>query len=216
MEKQEAHKSVCRERENAKIKHLVIYCHPNPKSLSTAYRDEVVRLTRDTHNEVIVRDLYQICFQPVLSGEDFLAFQKGKIPEDIKVEQDYIRWADLITFIYPIWWTGLPAILKGYIDRVFSNGFAYAQSGTGEIEKLLIGKKVIILNNIGQPYELYEKIGMLDSLKQTSDKGIFEFCGMEVLEHRFFGHLTGASKKEREGHIHLLPLLYAKVLPMNK
>lgn len=198
-----------------RLKHLVVYCHPDGRSLSSAYKEEVVRLTEQSCNEVIVRDLYNIGFQPVLCEKDILLLKQGKIPEDIKVEQDYIAWANLITFIYPVWWTGLPAMLKGYIDRVFSTGFAYAVDDKRQIKRLLTGKNVIIINNMGEAYEAYEKSGMLNSLRQTCDEGIFAFCGMNVLEHRFFGRLAEASEKEREAHIHLLGLIYNKILPQN-
>ncbi|MEJ1715164.1 NAD(P)H-dependent oxidoreductase, partial [Escherichia coli] len=72
-------------------------------------------------HEVEVRDLYEMQFQPTLGRSEMI----GGIGEDVVVEQEYLKWADVITFIYPIWWTGLPAIMKGYIDRVFSYGFAY-------------------------------------------------------------------------------------------
>lgn len=199
---------VCR---RGKWKHLIVYCDPNPQSLSAAYRDALVELTETSGNSVNVRDLYNICFQPLLEQKDFDALKHGQIPADIKVEQDYLLWANVLTFVYPIWWTGMPALLKGYIDRVFSKGFAYMMDEKGNIKGLLEGKKVVVLNNMGAPYDYYEKNGMLKSMKQTSDEGIFEFCGMEVLEHRFFGHMNGASKAECEGHIDMLKMIYDKI-----
>ena len=170
------------------LKHLIIYCNPNPKSLSAAYKEAVMELTEMSGNAMNVRDLYNIGFHPVL-------------------EQ-----SDLLTFIYPIWWTGMPALMKGYIDRVFTKGFAYNMDEEGQLQGLLAGKKVVILNNMGFPYDYYDKIGMLQSMKQTSDQGIFEFCGIEVAEHRFFGHLDGSSKSEREAHVNVLKLIYDKLL----
>lgn len=194
------------------INHLIIYCNPNPKSLSAAYRDAVIELTEMSGNAVNVRDLYNIGFRPVLEQADFDAIKHGQISAEIKVEQDYIMWADLLTFIYPIWWAGMPALMKGYIDRVFSRGFAYLMDEQGKPKGILQKKRVVILNNMGFPYSYYEQNGMLKSLKQTSDEGIFEFCGLQVAEHRFFGHLDAASKAEREGHVNALKLIYDKVL----
>lgn len=205
-----------KDRDSLRINHLVIFCHPNEKSLSAAYRDELVQITEDSGNNVLVRNLYNIGFHPVLSAEDFMALNRGEVPDDIRLEQDYIQGADLITFIYPIWWTGMPAMMKGYIDRVFSNGFAYEVTSCGEIQGLLTGKKVVILNNFGQTYHYYEETGMLDALKKTSDTGIFNFCGMEVVGHHFFGHLDNASKEERAGHIKTLSFMYEKFLSDNK
>lgn len=195
-----------------RLNHLIIYCNPNMKSLSAAYRDAVVELTEMSGDRVNVRDLYNIGFHPVLEQTDLEAIKHGQIPPEIKVEQDYIMWADLLTFIYPIWWAGMPALLKGYIDRVFSKGFAYIMDDEGHWKGLLEEKKVVILNNMGYPYDYYEKNGMLASLKQIAEEGIFKFCGINVLEHRFFGHLDAASKAEREGHIQVLKMIYDKIL----
>lgn len=194
------------------INHLIVYCNPNPKSLSSAYRDALVELTESSANPVNVRDLYNIGFTPVLEMGDFDAVKHGQIPAEVKVEQDYVMWAHVITFVYPIWWAGMPALMKGYIDRVFTKGFAYTMDDEGHPKGLLEGKKVVILNNMGFPYAFYEKTGMLDSMKQTTDEGIFKFCGMEVVEHRFFGHLDAASKAEREGHVEVLKMIYDKIL----
>lgn len=194
------------------INHLIVYCNPNPKSLSSAYRDALVELTEMSANPVNVRDLYNIGFSPVLEMRDFDAVKHGQIPAEVKVEQDYVMWANLITFVYPVWWAGMPALMKGYIDRVFTKGFAYTMDDEGHLKGLLGDKKVVILNNMGFPYAYYEKMGMLDSMKQTTDEGIFKFCGMEVVEHRFFGHLDAASKAEREGHVEVLKMIYDKIL----
>lgn len=207
------HENKCDNRLGERINHLIVYCHPNPQSLCNAYKTEVIRLTEESCNNVNVRSLYNIGFQPVLGAEDFKALSQGQVPEDIKIEQDYIQWANLITFIYPVWWAGFPALLKGYIDRVFSSGFAYRAKATGEIEPLLKDKQVILLSNMGTPFELCQASGMLHSMHQTVDQGIFEFCGMEVITHRFFGHIPMASDEERRGHIKLLKLIYDKVLP---
>lgn len=194
-----------------RLNHLIIYCNPNPKSLSAAYKEALVELSELSANPVNVRDLYNIAFPPVLEMRDFDAVKHGQIPEEVKVEQDYLAWAELVTFIYPIWWTGMPALMKGYIDRVFTKGFAYTLDDQGHLKGLLSGKKVVILNNMGLPYDYYDKKGMLTALKQTSDEGIFEFCGMEVLVHRFFGHMDGSSKAEREGHVNMLKIIYDKI-----
>ena len=79
-----------KDKNGERIKHLIVLAHPDPKSLSVAYKDEIVQLTEDTNNEVVVRDLYNLGFHPVLSMQDFGALRKGEIPDDIKLEQDYI------------------------------------------------------------------------------------------------------------------------------
>ena len=199
-------------RAKGRLNHLIVYCNPDPKSLSAAYKDAVVELTELSGHNATVRDLYQIGFKPVLEQMDFDALKRGQVPEDVKVEQEYLVWADFVTFIYPIWWTSMPALIKGYIDRVFTKNFAYAMDEQANFKGLLASREVVILNNMGFSYEYYDKMGMLNSMRQTTDQGIFEFCGMHVAEHRFFGHLEGASKSEREGHVNMLKFIYDKII----
>jgi NAD(P)H dehydrogenase (quinone) len=88
-----------------------------------------------------------------------------------------------------IWWTGLPAILKGYVNRVFSYGFAYAYGEEG-VMRLLSGKKGFIINTHGHSTEYYDEIGMTAGLKVTSDEGIFGFVGIETVPSVFWQHRT--------------------------
>lgn len=172
---------------------LVVYAHPNEGSYNQAILDTAVTAFQSKGHNVVVRDLYKLGFNPVLTQADNAAMREGNTPADIKTEQEHISNADLIAFIYPIWWTGLPAIIKGYVDRAFSYGFAYQYNEAGGIDKLLTGKKGVIINTHGSPAEYYDSVGMTQSLKQTSGTGIFEFCGIEVAEQLLFGGVNGHS-----------------------
>ncbi|MCP3740723.1 NAD(P)H-dependent oxidoreductase [Rossellomorea sp. BNER] len=168
------------------MKHLVVYAHPHPESFNHAILETTVSALEKNGHEVEVRDLYALDFQPVLKPSDLKAIKTGKTPSDIKIEQEFVAQTDAITLIYPIWWTGLPAILKGYIDRVFSYGFAYSYGEKG-INQLLAGKKGFIINTHGTPKEIYDEMGMTAGIKITSDMGIFDFTGIEPVEHLLFG-----------------------------
>jgi NAD(P)H dehydrogenase (quinone) len=91
-------------------------------------------------HRVECRDLYAAGFNPILSARDLAAVARGKLAKDIKVEQVAIRRADVLTFISPLWWSGLPAILKGYLDRVFCAGLTYVIKGEDYLPGLS-GKK---------------------------------------------------------------------------
>lgn len=170
------------------MNHLIVCAHPNPHSFNHAIRRTLEKALAEQGHDVVARDLYQLGFNPVLSLDDMIAFKSGGgYPEDIAAEQEYVTWADVVTFVYPIWWTGLPAMAKGYVDRVFSYGFAYAADGQGGYHKRLAGKKGVIINTQGHPEHVYEEMGMKAAMEHTSDKGIFEFCGIELVEHKFFG-----------------------------
>ena len=168
------------------MKHLIIYAHPNPQGLNGSLKQLVLKHLIENGHEVKVRDLYELNFNPVLSMENLQGqFMEEKVTEDITLEQEFISWADHITFIYPIWWMGMPAILKGYIDCIFSYGFAYRYD-EGIQSGLLTGKQVSIINTHGRSQAYYEKIGMYDAFNLIFDKGTFNYCGMEVKDHIYF------------------------------
>ncbi len=179
------------------MKHLIIYAHPNPQSYNHSILDVVEKTYKELGHEVIIRDLYALNYNPVLSGKDFEAIYSGSILPDTKAEQDYILWADVITFIHPIWWASYPAILKGYFDRTLTYGFAYAMSPNG-IERLLQSKKVITINTHGQPKDVYENFKMYEGFNRTMDWGVFEFCGMDVLMHHYLPSVLSVTDDVRK------------------
>jgi NAD(P)H dehydrogenase (quinone) len=187
-------------REESAMKYLIVYSHPNPKSFCHAILETVTNALAAGKKDFAVRDLYALGFDPVLKAGDFEALQSGNIAADIKTEQGHIAAADILIVIHPVWWTGLPAMIKGYIDRVFSYGFAYSVDASGII-KLLTGKKVIVFNTQGTPQQVYEQAGMFDALKKTSDTGIYGFCGLEVLSHHFFGAVPYVKDETRKDYL---------------
>ncbi|QCX37356.1 NAD(P)H-dependent oxidoreductase [Aureibaculum algae] len=167
------------------MKHLIIYAHPNKASLNHHFKQTIVDILTRHNHDVIVRDLYHLNFNPILSLNDMAGQRKGEVSQDVKQEQDFISWADTITLIYPIWWTGMPAIMKGYIDRVFSYGFAYRYD-QGIQKGLLSGKRIFVINTQGKSKIEYKETGMDQALCLTSDKGIFSYCGLLIKQHFFF------------------------------
>ncbi|MCX8076283.1 MAG: NAD(P)H-dependent oxidoreductase [Aquificaceae bacterium] len=178
----------------------VIYAHPNPKSFNHALKEAVIEVLESKGKNYQLRDLYAMGFNPVLSSSDLETFLSGSVPEDVKREQEIIKASELIIFIYPIWWTGMPAILKGYIDRVFSYGFAYEEKD-GELVGLLSDKTVVIINTLGASALDYGPSGMEDCLRKTTETGVFRFCGMHVIEHIFLYAVPYVSDQERKDMI---------------
>lgn len=170
------------------MKHLIVYAHSNTQSLNHSILETTVHALKEQGHEVVVRDLYALQFDPVFTPKDSEAMRAGHIPADIQTEQEYVRAADVITFIYPVWWAGLPAILKGYVDRVFSYGFAYASDETGVVQ-LLKGKQGFMISTHGTPNDIYDQIGMTEGMRMTTDAGIFGFVGIEAVGHLFLGSI---------------------------
>ena len=182
------------------MNHLIIYANHNDGSFNHAVLENITEKYRSLGHEVTVRNLYKLNWNPVLTSEDLAALHNGQVPSDIATEQKLVARADMLTVIYPVWWTGMPAILKGYFDRVFSFGFAYGFTENG-LEGFLKGKKVLLLSSTGQPKEIYEASGMYKAMNMTTDKGIFEFCAMDVIAHIYFPSIQSVSDEIRGEYI---------------
>lgn len=168
-----------------KMKHLIIYVNPEKESFSHDIKEYVVNFSNQKGYEVEIRDLYKIGFNPILSIEDLELEKEDKVVEEVKKEQDYINWSDAITLIYPIWWQ-IPAMMKGYFDRVFSYGYAYRMEN-GKPKGLLPRKKVLRYNPMGSPRELYEKNGLRKTYEKAIDIAILQSSGLKVVDSILFG-----------------------------
>jgi len=91
----------------------------------------------------------------------------------------------------------MPAMLKGYIDRVFTEGFAYKIT-ENDIRGLLKNKKVFLVTTTGAPQEMFEESGMFKSMGQTMDDGIFRFCGMEMIAHKYLTAVPYVTDDDRK------------------
>ena len=105
---------------------LVIYCHPRPDSFTAAVRDTVLDRLRAAGAEVRLTDLYKAGFDPRLTAQEHTDYEdeaknRAPVAEDIAD----LQWCDTLIFVYPTWWYGLPAMLKGWLDRVLVPGIAF-------------------------------------------------------------------------------------------
>ena len=106
------------------MKTLIIYAHPNDKSYNASIL-ETVKENLSSKHELKILDLYKEKFDPVLRFDT--THRRRDLAHDVAMKdyRDLITWADQLIFIFPTWWSGMPAILKGFIERVFVAGFAY-------------------------------------------------------------------------------------------
>ena len=188
------------------MKHLIIFAHPNQQSLNRALVERVVQASHEMNVETIVRDLYTLNFNPILSWDELDACQAGIVSAEVKFEQNQIKEADLITLVYPLWWMGFPAILKGYLDRVLSYGFAY-QTENGFSVGLLSDKKMQHFINMGNNLERYQSLNFDKALQTCLVDGLFNFCGITDIQHDIFGdiHLLNEA-----GYLNILNLATQK------
>lgn len=182
------------------MKHLIIYSHLNPASFTKAIVDEVASKAKAKGDEVKIIDLYGDKFNPVLEMPDIeFMFMGGAMPNDILQYQELITWADHLTIVYPMWWAQMPAMLKGFIDRVFSHGFAFQISENGPIG-LLKEKTAHVYINTNTPTAIYEETQMNKAQIRVIEQGVFEFCGIKT-ETTFFGNVISGTDELRKGYL---------------
>lgn len=188
------------------MKALIVYAHPREEGLNKGILETVVKTLKKQGHEVTVRDLYRMNFDPVLSGEDTIHIEEGHFvreketyPKDVEIEQQYILENDLLIYIFPIWWNSFPAILKGYIDRVFAYGFAYSFEDA-TVSKQFSGKKALFFSTTGQPQtpENEPDTVLTQAIKTTTSGWIFNANDTEVIDHIFYGRVPYLTNSDLE------------------
>ncbi len=166
------------------MKHLVVICHPKRRSFTQTVAARYAGLLANMGNDVVIRDLYRMHFDPVL-GERELAGKAGpRVPADVRREQRHLTQAGGIAFFYPLWWAYMPAMMKGYIDRVLTTGFAYNIRGD-EFIPLLAGKKALIFTNSAADMTELRRSRQWRSMRSLEDNMLVP-CGIELLDHIHF------------------------------
>jgi NAD(P)H dehydrogenase (quinone) len=191
---------------------LIIYAHPNPSSFNAAMLQVALRTLRQAGHSVLLSDLYAMQFNPVLGAREL----QGDF-SDVQPEMNKVRQAELLLFQFPNWWYGMPAIMKGWVDRVFAFGFAYDDHHSFETG-LLQGKKAMLSMTVGARPDYYLQAPQRDLMRvlEPIHYGYFAYCGMEVLPP-FIAYGPGEmSEPERQAtlkaygqHLQKLPELQA-------
>ena len=172
---------------------LIIYAHPNHQSFNGAILQQVKTHLNPKH-QVQILDLYAEKFDPLLRfDEDQLRRDLDKDPEMEKYRQ-LISWADHIIWIFPVWWGGMPAILKGFIDRVFASGFAYSYKGMG-MQGHLKGKTAWIISTHNTPAFF---TAFLQDYGKVLKNQVLGMCGIKPCQRTSLAYLRGTSYEKRQ------------------
>ena len=178
------------------MKHAVIVAHPRPKSLSSEIAHAYERAAAALDQETLIRDLYRIGFDPCLKAEETPGQHGYAMHADVLRERELLAGADVFAFVYPLWFNAPPAMMKGYVDRVFSMGFGYAPDPRGGTAALLDGKKLISFTTSGAPDAWVKETGAVDGLTTAFDRHVAAVCGMTVVDHVNFGGVVPGITKE--------------------
>jgi len=188
------------------MKYLIVYAHPDPRSLNGSLKDRAVQALREDGHEVRVSDLCAMRFKAVADADDFPArdsserlvyhraqgeaYAAGAQSDDVREEQEKLLWADVVVLQFPLWWFSVPAIMKGWIDRVFGHGFVigvprpeggWSRYGEGR----LAGRRAMLAVTTGGREEQFSSRGINGEIRELLfhlNHGVFHYTGMTVLE----------------------------------
>lgn len=193
---------------------LIVYAHPEPKSFNGAMRDLAVETLAGAGHEVVVSDLYAMGFNPVagpgdmsgersdpeffsLQREQTAAYETGRLTAEIGAEIEKLKRADFVLFQFPVWWFGMPAILKGWADRVFARGFAYLP-GRKYDTGMFKGKLAMVAATTGTSADTYAPDGIdgdILTVLWPVHNGLLRYAGFDVLPP-FVAYMPGRVGEE--------------------
>ena len=182
------------------MKALIVYNHPYDGSYCHAILENAIAGIQEAGNEVDVIDLDKDGFNPVMSSADLLGFVKHTIvDEKAKEYAERLKTADHLVFIFPIWWELMPALTKGFIDKVIFPGsvYEYTKNGIGMVSKLDNLKSTTVITTMNTPKLMY-KLVYGDAVKKAMIKGTLKKAGFKNVKWINFDMVKMNSDEKRK------------------
>jgi len=180
------------------MKILIILGHPNPDSLNHAIAHAVRDDLRESGHDIMFHDLYAEGLDPILPAQEIPEIDE--IDPRMQMHCDELCSADGIVIVHPNWWGQPPAILKGWIDRVFRPGLAYrfeeGDSGEGIPVGLLHARAAVVLNT-SNTEETREMIAFGDPLEAIWRRCVFDLCGVRLFHRKMFTVVVTSTREQR-------------------
>ena len=174
----------------------VIVAHPRRRSFTVAMAEAFAATARLEGASVVIRDLYRLRFDPRLGASEMPDHFGAAVRPDVAREREAIGGADVFAFFYPLWFNATPAMMKGYIDRVFGMDFGYTARQHGGNQPLLGGRKMVTFSSSGAPQDWVERSGAWEALQKHFDEHFAAMTGMEIIGHHNFGGVGGGIRKD--------------------
>ena len=198
------------------MKVLIVHAHYEAKSFNSALKDLAVKILTEAGHEVQLSDLYAMNWNPVASQADFAeptnpdycvyaleqrkGYESSSIASDIQAEIAKVDWCDLLIFNFPIFWFSAPAILKGWIDRVFVSGHFYGGKRFYDQGGMRGKQAMLALSLGGQPHMFGPEAihGEMDTLLRPIMRGALAYCGFTVLPPYVAYHVPYVTPEARQ------------------
>ena len=196
------------------MKILVVLSHPDESSFNYAIAQSAVQTLKKNGHEIIKHDLYRENFDPILPAAEIS--KKTRVPLNIKKYCRELANSDGIIIIHPNWWGQPPAILKGYIDRVFRPGVAYefaeGDAGEGVPVGLLKARTALVFNTSNTGVEREHK-AFGDPLEALWKRCIFDLCGVRTFYRRTFSVVVTSTPGQRRAWLDEVHKIVADYFP---
>lgn len=176
---------------------LTVFSHPIAESYPAAVMNAFHEPFRERGHTIDVLDLHREGFDPRFTEADHAHFWGGPTPDGITQAHRRVEAADRLAFVFPVCWWSMPAMMKGWIERVFTGGWAYqygsgaADRGKEPLNALLPSIPTTLIAVGGSKKRTYDKYGYGEALRTQLDVGIFAYCGMNDVESRLIYDIEG-------------------------
>ncbi|HYD27692.1 NAD(P)H-dependent oxidoreductase [Brevundimonas sp.] len=174
----------------------VLVAHPRRRSFTVAMATAFAGAARAAGADVVERDLYRLRFDPRLRAGEMPDHLGAAVGPDVAREREAIAGADIFAFFYPLWFNATPAMMKGYVDRVFGMDFGYTARRQGGNQPMLGGRKMITFTSSGAPQDWVERSGAWESMQQHFDAHFAAMTGLEIIGHHNVGGVVGGMRKD--------------------
>ncbi|RAP23987.1 flavodoxin family protein [Brevibacillus laterosporus] len=182
------------------MKAVVLFAHPGTESFNHAILGQVTESLHKHGVTPTIRNLYEQHFSPIFSPADMQAMESHRTPKAIEEEQTILTDSDLLIMIYPVWWWSQPAILKGYIDRIFSDGFAFRYEKTGPVG-LLTGKQAFVFTTTRESQQEMQTSGLGEVVEKQIVDGILRFSGFDPVVYHNFAEVPYVEEAIRKSYL---------------
>ncbi len=175
---------------DAQPRHVVVLAHPAQHSFNASVAETYCEAVRGCGQEVLVRDLYAMDFDPILRDAERPRRHAGHLSPDVRAELDLIGGADIYTLIYPIWFAMPPAMMKGYIDRVLGAGVTAADVQDRAGNSVLSGRRMLSITSSGAREIWLDEQAQVESLRNVFGRYLFHAFAMRSCEHLHLGGIV--------------------------
>lgn len=182
------------------IRHVVLLCHPSPSSFTASLATAYCETVRSCGHQAVLRDLYAMGFDPVLKNSELPTADRAEYAADVGAELERIDGANIFVLVYPVWFAMPPAMLAGYIDRVFGAKATIDQVERNSCEGVLKDRHILSITTSSMREIRLDELGQIEALRDVTTRFLRAAFGMKSCKHVHFGGIDHDLTEDIAGH----------------